>query len=531
MPPHVAILDTLGDPADPIAISISGGQTSATTTLEIWNDKTAAFGDTTIAKDIRAKLLTASVIDTDPITYGPFSSYGEPITDERWGRFRITHFLDGATETTNGATATLPWGSNAEIPLPDLGPQQGVRVEIKFVSPTGQTANATKAKIAIYGNLASSPLAQLVALATGSGTIPGDRVDGLRAFLRGAAVTANDTATVTLERGQMVFDGTTVTFLQTTNTFTLADGDAVNLGADEAYLVTLSRANDGTVTVTKGPKAETVEYPALPADEILLAYLRVYSADGVAVTVAQADVDQSDIQYAQFLVRDGGGLAVTVSPGEGISGSDHRQYLASTPVSVALAASVTSRIWRLPDGSFADTVDDVPPQLGSDLLAYVDTDTDSVTDIRHARALIHRAITEERIELSYSAALSQVAVPAHALAWAVVPFDCEVESVELDLRATDGTWTAGALKIDIQTVAAGAAVAAGTTIFTSSATDDRRPSIAYNATNLRATSEDHEVRRFTKGMRVLLSLITTVAAPGAEPAQEIRAALVVRRYR
>lgn len=523
MPPHIAIYDEgTNDLADPIAISISGGEESAVSTLDFWNDKNDDFVDTTTAQDQVLKVLASS-------SGGPYVSSGVPLLDERWSRARITHTLTAAGASTDGAGGTLPVGTNSEFPLPDLEPQTGVRIEFYVAAPAGSTADAVKIKLQPVGNQASVPLAQFVGLASGSGVIPGDRVAGLRAILRGSVVVADDSDTVAVGRGLMVYDGITIATMAEDVVVDLADGDAVNLGAAEAYNVTLSRSSAGVLTETRGPKAEAVAYPALPAGHVLVAYLTVESADGIAVTVAPASVDQS-FAYHEFSVTAGAGLAVTVGPGDGLTDTGFRQP-STHSTSVSLDASVTSRIWRLAAGSKVATLTDVPPEVGADLLAWVTTDGSGVTTIVDARRFVHRALVYDRIELSYSAALSQVTVPAHALAWAVVPFDCEVESVELEIRATDGTWTAGALQIDVQTVAAGATVAAGTTIFTSSATDDARPSIAWNATVLRATSENHEVRRLSKGMRVLLSLITTVAAPGAEPAQEIRAALVVRRYR
>lgn len=541
MPPHIQLLTVAGAVPPPIEISISGGEESAANVIEIWNDKADAFLDTTTAQDVRVKLLTSSVIgyleDETPI-YGPFVAYGEPITDERWGRFRITHSLTAAGASTSGASGTNPIGANAEILIPDLAPQTGVRVEFFVAAPVGQTADATKVKLQVVGNVASSPLAQMVALASGSGVIPADRVIGLRALRHGGVVTADDSDTVSVGRGQLVHDGTVVTFVASEEVFDLEDGDAVELDAAEAYNVTLSLTSAGAVVATRGPKAEAVEYPATPSGNVFLAHLTVESADGIAVTVAQSSVDQSAVRFAEFLVRDGGGLSVTVAPGDGLTATDHRQYL-SHQIVVALAASVTSRVWRNPDGSIVDTLTDAPPVAGSDLLAFVTTDTDSVTSIVDARSFVHRALVMDRIELAYVGELSALAEPSHGLALAYAHGDFEIEAVELNLSDADAGWTGGAIRADVRAFAPGAPIpfpaggagTGGASIFTSSATDDARPVIAFDATDLRAVSVHHEVRRIAAGTRLLLSIVETVTGPGGEADQEVRVTLHVRRYR
>jgi hypothetical protein len=116
----------------------------------------------------------------------------------------------------------------------------------------------------------------------------------------------------------------------------------------------------------------------------------------------------------------------------------------------------------------------------------------------------------------------------------VIHYDAEIEEVALDLSDTDASWTAGAVKIDVRILAPGTPIgdgSGGASIFTSSGTDDRRPSIAFDATDLRATTQDHEVRRIVKGSRILLTVISTIEAPAPEPEQTIIVTLNLRRYR
>lgn len=538
MPPHVALyIAESDDPLESFAITISGGEESDVTALDIWNDKDAAFLDTSTSQDQVLKILTSSIIGyvDDVAIYGPWRADGDPVLEERWPRARIVKTLTATGESTDGATATFPLGTNSELPLPDLAPQTGVRVEFFVVAPGGQTANAVRVKLQVVGNQASSPLAKFVGLASGSGVIPADRIAGFRGPLRGFEVVADDSDTVVIGRGLMAYSGVETMVLQQDATFTLADGDAVDLGSGEAYNVTLSIDDAGALTATRGPKAEVFGFPDMPADDVLIARLTVESSDGIAVTVSQSSVDQSEVHYSQYLVRDGGGLSVIVAPGDGIADSGFRQYSSHETV-LSLSASVVSRIWRLAAGSKVATVTDVPPQTDADLLAIVTTDTDSVTVIVDARALVHRALTVEHIEFVHRGVMTDV-TPDGTLGLAYAHMDLEIEGVEVNLSDVDAGWTGGAIKVNILTLAPGApapwpsGAAGGTTIYTGHATDDRRPWIAFDATNLRAVSEDHEVRRIPKGTRILMAFASTVTGPGAEDEQEVRVTLHVRRYR
>lgn len=543
MPPHIALFNLDGTAASAFAVELSAGEESAVITREIWNDKNSTEPGTTTAQSNVLKLLVSYVVgytsDDPPLPiYGTYDSDGTPLLDERWGRVRITHTLTAAGASTSGATGTLPFGVNADLPLPDLEPQTGVRFELYFATPGGQSyVDPVHIALNVIGNMASSPLAPMTTLATGSGVVPAERIAGLRALLRGSEVTADDTDTVTIGRGQQVVDGVVITTPETSMTFDLADAGAVDLAAGESYRVTLSRAADGTVTATKGVKANVLTYPDAPAGEPFVANLTVASADGVSVTVAPASVQQAAVRYAQQLVRAGAGLTVIVSAGVGVTSTDFRQNL-SHQSPLAVAASSTSRIWRLADGTLLATLTDTEPEIGADLLALAPADAVAVTNasIIDKRRFAHRAVTEWREVLTYRGVLSAIAEPSPGLAWAILP-EGEIERVTMDLSDVDASYTAGNLAADVMIFAPGAPVpfpaggAGGVSLFSSSATDDRRPSIAFDATNLQAVTEDHEVRRVVAGTRALLTIVTTFAAPAPEPEQEVRLTLHMRRYR
>lgn len=526
MPPYLALYDDDDEPADDFAVAISGGEESAIIVRRIWNDKDLAEGDATTAVAAILGLLMSQA-------GGALKSSGLTPLDERWFRARVTGAL-GTAEARSSDTQSL--GTNSELVLGDIPPGGGVRIELQVIAPGGHGASAVTVKFNVDGLRASAPLSKFTALGTGSGVIPADRVDGLLSIIEGGTVTADNTDTVAVARGKIVAAGTIVQFPASEWVATLADGEAVDLDADESYLVTLSRTPAGVLVATKGPKTEAVNHPAVPAGNALQATLAVESADGIAVTVAPSSVTQAPNKYAQFSVRAGTGLTVIISRGDGVTSSDFRQYL-TNDIIANIVASSTNRIWRLGDGAQAITQTDVPPEFNADLEWLAITDTDNVTDVIDMRRFVHRSLTTWPIELVWRGVLTDLAEPSHGLALAIAHFDGEIDEVAGDVTGLDAGLTGGALKFDVMIVTPGATApfpaggAGGTSIFTSSATDDVRPAIAFDATNLRATTSDHEVRRFVKGSRFLLSAITTVTGPGAEPEQEIRVTLHARRYR
>lgn len=520
MPTRLALYDGDDVPAGDITIAISGGEESAIFVRRIWNDKDSDFEDTSTAAG--AILFALANIGAG------FVRYGNAPLDERWFRARVTGALGTMLAYVTGTQAI---GTNSDLMIGDIPPQGGVEIELQAIAPGGGAAAATF-KFEVDDGGTSSPLGKFATLATGSGVLPADRVDGLLAIVSGGEVTADDTDTVAIARGKMVAGGVTVAFPATSSTFTLADSAAVDLGAGDDYLVTLSRTADGVLVVTKGLEADAT-HPAVPAGNVLETHLTVASADGIAVTVAQSSVVEGP-RYGAFAVRAGTGLAVIVARGEGVS-TDMRQRT-SGEVIVPVVASETNRVWRLGNGADSVTQTDAPPEIGADLMALAITDAGAVTSVVDMRRFAHRALVTFPIELVWRGVLTGVAEPSHGLALAFAYDDLEIEAVELNVTGLDAGLTADALKIDVLTVAPGVAVpfpaggAGGTTIFTS-ATDDARPSIAFDATVLRVITEDHEVRRFPRGTRFLLSAITTVTGPGAEPEQEIRVTLHARRYR
>jgi len=542
VPPLLALYDDDDSPLADFTVSQDAGTESAAIVLRFWNDKAVSNPATTTAVGNRFKVLSPKIIganeDGSPI-YGALANYGTPVLDERWITARVLSYLsldddDAVVESTENATGTQAIGTNSELAIEDLPPQTGVRIEIKVRTPANQRIDAQPITFTLEDNLASSPLAPFTTLATGAAVIPPDRIAGLRRLAFGGTVTADGSDTVLVDAGQLVYEGAGITFLGAFIVFDLEDGDAVELDAGESYLVTLSLTPVAGIVATRGPKAETAAYPVAPLGNVAFARLTAASADGVAVTVDQSSVAFL-APYAGFYARAGAGLTVLVSRGDSVT-QDVRQYL-PREVPVNVTASETNRLWVLGDGSWVTTLTDTPPEFGALLTWLAVTDATNVTELVDVRPFAHRALTMWHHEVRYVGVLSDVDATEDAAPfdWLVLYEDTEIESVSVDLSGGAVEFTSGALKVDVLVLPPGADIEAdiddAVSIYTDAATDDRRPSIAFDATVFRAESRLHQVRRVASNSRVLLRFVSTFGASAPEAAKEVRVTLHGRRWR
>jgi len=168
----------------------------------------------------------------------------------------------------------------------------------------------------------------------------------------------------------------------------------------------------------------------------------------------------------------------------------------------------TTYVWRLWDGTFADTATRVPPGAGAALLAQVIVAGGVITSIADLRTFIEPALSELPMTRRHAGAFNTT---LDDFDFDEAPFDFMISRVRLAI-ARKGTSASGSFRADVLLRDEGADLGdAGTSIYTSSGTSDQRPSIAHDATDLHAESIDHEVIRGTRGQRISASL---VAVPG-----------------
>ena len=160
------------------------------------------------------------------------------------------------------------------------------------------------------------------------------------------------------------------------------DGDGATLGSGESYLAFLSQdpAGGGAVTVTKGTKAASPDFPVLPDGEWWMATVTVaYGAGGSVITTADIALEPSDTRSGRFEPLAGTGLELLVNPGRTATATVTAQ------TSVTLPASDTRYAWVGKGGGIVLTTTATPPAAGATPICDVTTDGSGVTALTDRR--------------------------------------------------------------------------------------------------------------------------------------------------
>lgn len=354
--------------------------------------------------------------------------------------------------------------------------------------------------------------------------IPGYRNETRRRIARGLGITASGADTVQLDRGAFDYDGSRKFVAQSTSAaISQQDSASAALASGESYYITVSINSSGTTTLTKGTKSATPTKPAVPSNEILRGYIRVHYQSGGTSVIATADVDTTAVVRGDYYVEAGTGLAVKIHGGDAISTSDtYRWHEATTTLSVT--ASSTNYVWLLSEGNFQATTTSATPEAGADLIATAVTDASTVTSVTQKQTYLHKAQTLEPIRIRRkTGAITATETDA---AWAIVPFDCYFVSALAHVKKR-GTSTSGSFVFDINTRGAGVDWStAGTTIFTSQATDDRRLTVGYNENS--DETEDAEVIYFAAGTVLSFDIDAVPSGISVNP-EDCEIVVLVRR--
>lgn len=503
-------------PAAPLALSLGAGEASATTEYHLWNDIGGAQGaDAAVNPRIKIEVYTGT----------QWVDYGEPMADGLWARATPIGVVNTGDPTFTYSAGTEALGNDHELVLPDLPANCAFKIEFSWRVPGTAADNSVSFRLVAVDDGSSIAIGAEIGIAGGHGVVPDYRDVGLRRIMAGRTAVVAGTDSVTVERGHVAYDGTLVCSVRTAHTLNQTASDGA-LAAGQKYIGRISQNSAGTVTATKGAKSATPAAPALPANDVLLFDVTIdYQVGGTSV------IDSGDVSYAGVIrggyeVTDAGGLAVAIGAGGAITSTDQVTFRGSSST-LAVDASDTSYIWVLPDGTFSASLTDVAPEIGSEKLAEVVTGAGSVTSIADVRSWLDLHVDVFAVELRKAA----VAATGTALDWAVLPIEAELHQVRLEAGAITGG-ASGAYTFDVSSAAAGTPSAgAFTTIYTSQGTDDRRPSIAFDATSLTDSEIYHEVRRFAAGTRFRLDCDVIPAGGAAPTATDVRVTLLFRRYR
>jgi len=517
MPAYLEIYDG-ASLAGPLTITGLGpGDTSATESLTLWNDKGGAHG----ADTSRGLRLVAAAYNS---VLGAWVRSGLNILDQGWIQCRITGTVNTEDPTFPAfTTSTRRIGANMEIELDDLPPNCGYNFDFSIFAPASIDTAATLVQIIAIDQENSFALAHSVGR-MGSGILPEWRDASRRRIVTGATITASGAASVVVSESLQDYDGARVASIESTHTLNQNDGAAAALAAGQSYIAVISINAAGARTATKGVKGTSPTAPATPAAEIYVGEVTVDHQVGGTSIIDQADVDQGALIRGDYYLEAGSGLVLNIHSGRGISSTSQyqRHGIIST---LSLTASDTSYIWLRPDGNFEDNVTGIAPDEGAHLFAEVDCDGSAITAIRDRRSYLTRPWDLLVLDLRLGTVSGTSSAP---LDFGIAPDDAEIDELRFEGTAVSGGG-ADTYICEVATAPEGEpAAGTWTTIFTSSGTQDLRPTIAYNATVLAASAKFHEVRRVTKGQRIGAWV---PAIPAGGTLTGARCFVLLRRYR
>lgn len=437
-----------------------------------------------------------------PLSPGTWLAEGLPPQDELWGRIRCVG-EDNAAEPTWRAPRTdwMPFGAWSGLLLPSIPDGCAALLEWAQQPPSSAEIETYRWGLtALYREHARPVPPALTRVDRGVLSGIGD---GASTFvLRGLEVSASAVPDAQVHvaaglwavRGRLLGDvGRSVTLDQT-------DGAAAALAAGESYLALVSRGVAAAApTVTKGAKALAPVAPAPPADEKVIAEVRVEHQVGGTSVIEAADVTARPAA-GRFAARAGAGLQVIVSPGEQLAAATWR-YDAVGERQIGVADDDTSYIWITGDGLLDATQDAEPPSPTAQLIWEADAAGGAVVALRDRRRYVGGEVV---------ITLRGVAPGAPGLVDDLLLEHTELVLEEVVFRLSDHAGaSAGETIADLEVD--------GATIYTDHATDDRRPRLAWDAADLVDRAAVHQVTTLRRGS--LLAFHLAALATGAAPAR------------
>lgn len=442
-------------------LDVSPGTPSAAVTWRCLNDNSEVTVDA--ATEVRV-----GVRQIDQAT-GEAVLNGFRAVDERWLELKAT----GSGNDNSIVTPWTPVGRGRYLILPQLDGGEYHELQIRYNPPATAPSGEVEFKLEGEG------LGRLTALEQGhtegarDGIVSGVGDHTYSEIIEGSAPTANATPDdkVNVPDLSWLIEGRPWNLLAHSLTLSDQDASSSTLGAGESYWATLSLAADGTITVTKSDKGSPPDpstIPDAPAGEVLYCVIeRLY-----------AGIDDTEIDYratlARFAYIAASGLDVTI--GKGLALVDNSILRIGVATQFSLTASATNYLWLVSDadGQFSVTTSPTPPSPRAYLLWEFTTDSSDVTAVVDKRDPIGAEMVA--VEFSIDGALSAG------------------EDVQV-FRGRRPGYVTGRRAIVASLVDPGSGNSAGetrfelwksdgaggwTTLFSSKATDDRRPLLSHD---------------------------------------------------
>ena len=452
--------------------SADQGTPGSATAYGFWNNRGGVGASTLTSLYFRA---VAQVSDPETSAL-VWRDQGVPVLDDHEVEARIVGGLGGKTGVLS--TAWTPLGKGRVLVAPDLANDEGLEIEVRVNPTSSSSSDAVVVALRAYSSTAISTSDGLVDAGLGGVlTRVGDGGASYLASFDGLAENpggADDQVQVGDFVG--VVQGRSVAGLVQLVTVSDVDGDATTLAPGESYWVAFSVASDGSITQTKGSKAAAdPDQPAFPTTDAPLGYV-LRSFDGLIETADIEEVWTLGL-YALTVVS---GRQVSIASGRSLV--DDRLGIPSGSTTLDLDASLTSTIWALGAGTLTATSDGSKPTAKAEALYDVTCDATDVTAIVDRRRLRGSGRSHRLTFTIMRTGGLQVNDESLPEVWDA-PSDGEIRLLDpVTLAAHDlgSGLTSGSTKIDILVSEAGGAY---TSIYPEAGTDDRRPDVAWDATD------------------------------------------------
>lgn len=494
MPLEVYESDDVTLVSDLVFTNLDAGADSDVLTVHLWNNIGDGAGQT------RANVRLALLVE-HPSSAGTYVATGFPPVDELWGKIRIVGYDNGGDPTWS--IANSDWqaiGAYSGLELGDIPTDCAVYLELLQHPPSSASATTWRWALGHDADAYAAALPLALGLLD-RGIVHGVGNYGHSGLVRGFAVTPTGTPNdkVHVAAGQVVYQGVLYGFAKTAPTLNQNDSAAAALAVGQSYIA-VGTVNASGPHYTKGLKGVSPTAPTPPAGEPLLPspYVTVqYDAGGGAIDAA--DITGVGL-YDRFYAEAGSGLQLKIHKGRAVGGGTYRY--ASDAQLLPLAASDTFFVYQLASGRWEYALTETPPETTATGPWWeVDTDGSGVTAIRDRRQYAGKSKTivlEGAITGGAPAAIADLMIEDDRLF-------LEVVSVRIP---TNGGGASGSTVFEIKKN--------GTTIYTSSGTDDQRPTFAFNASTLIHRSGIPEVLEFRRDD--VVSFLTQTHPSGGTPA-------------
>ena len=453
--------------ASTLTFAPTAGTPTAAQELHLWNDEDGTAGSDT-ATEVRITALARTQGDTN------YTQNDEVLTS---GWLEVRAIGANGTGISVQTTSWQRIGNGRYLYLLDIPAECNRELEFRLNVPASAGSVTKEIKIRAVASKLSVTLSEGFMESGAQGVYSGLGDELFSGILQGGVVTATGTPDDDINIANLIWIHKGIGYCKLAHAVTLNgdDGSSVALSSGESYWATISCGASGTLTVTKSdlgtsPLAANLREP-VPDGEVLLCYVeREFDA-----TIEQGDIYEEDRIYYRFAYADDG-LDVTIYPGIAIVGDE--KVSLSRPSTITLADDDDSYVWLNPDGTLTAELAGVPPQDHSLLLWLFTAASGSVTVAVDRRTYIGRRLHVVQMFIPGTLSVSDKA-------YGMFPSMSRgrirpVNGVTFGVSAT-GT-TSGATTATISKAEQGAT--SFTSLFTSSGSNDQRPSVAYNATSL-----------------------------------------------